>query len=286
MRSAEVRETGKFGPPSPAAAIVKAGQGAGPAVSSVLDQAGQRETADRLLAALRGEEFVLYAQPILPATRDAKDPPYQEILVRFLEEEEKLLPPGSFFPVLEEFRLMTLLDRWVVNRTIRWLRKQRTPAAAPRNAINLHVDTVLDVSFGSYIARQVEAGGVSGATLSFEVAWEVALAHLDRVRTLFDELRPLGCTFSLASYAGGAAAHLVLTALAPDFVKISGDVIVRMDRDARAAATVERICTHCGELGIRTIAQYIETARSLAMARKVGVDFVQGFLIGRPAPLV
>jgi ammonium transporter, Amt family len=255
------------------------------AALSIRDQEGQRETADRLLAALRGEEFVLYAQPIVAAAAGAKSPPYHEILVRFLEEEEKLLPPGSFFPVLEEFRLMTFLDRWVVNRTIRWLRRQKAASVATRNSINLHVETVLDASFGSYIARQVEAGGVSGATLSFEIPWEVAVANLERVGTLFGELRPLGCTFSLASYPGGPEALQALKALAPQFVKVSGDLVVRMDRDVKAAMAVARICSDCGALGIRTIAQYIETPEALAMARKAGVDFVQGFLIGRPIPL-
>src|SRR5262252_4179515 len=81
-----------------------------------------RDIANRLVAALQGDEFVLYAQSIVPLGSGADDWPFQEIFVRFAEEDAKLLPPGSFLPVLDEFHLLPFLDRWVVNRLARWVR--------------------------------------------------------------------------------------------------------------------------------------------------------------------
>ncbi|HWH46526.1 MAG TPA: EAL domain-containing protein, partial [Burkholderiales bacterium] len=81
-----------------------------------------RSLADRLMASLQQDEFVLYAQSILPLVPQSGERPFQEIFVRFKEEDAKLLPPGTFFPVLEEAKLLPYLDRWVANRLARWVR--------------------------------------------------------------------------------------------------------------------------------------------------------------------
>ncbi len=246
---------------------------------------GHRQTADRLLAALRGDEFVLFSQPIVAANPESLVPSHQEILVRFLEEEEKLLPPGSFFPVLEEFRLMTYLDRWVINRTIRWLRRQSSPGAGSRSAINLAPDTLLDRAFPAFVRKQVETGGVSGTCLSFEIPWADAIAHRERLKDLVSQLRPAGFAFSLANYAGEAGLAETMADIGPDFLKISGDLIQRMNRDPMDAAMVEGISSRCRDQGIVTIAEHVETEETRTTAAAAGIDFVQGFLVGKPGQL-
>lgn len=244
-----------------------------------------RQTADRLLSALRGDEFVLFSQPIVAADPESLRASHREILVRFLEEEEKLLPPGSFFPVLEEFRLMTYLDRWVINRTIRWLRRQAGACPGSRCAINLAPDTLLDRAFPAFVLKQIETGGVSGATLSFEVSWADAIAHRERLRALAAQLRPAGIAFALASYAGEAGLAETIGELAPGFLKISADLVNRMHRDPMDAAMVEGIGARCRGQGIVTIAEHVESERTRELVAGAGIDFVQGFLVGKPGPL-
>ncbi len=258
----------------------------GPATSPrVRGLPGQRETADRLVAALRGEEFVLYAQPILPIGEGLGVKPCQEILVRFLEEEQKLLPPGSFIPILEAYGLMTYLDRWVVNRTIRWLRRQIAPEAATCSAVNVSVESLLDASFPAFVEKQVASSGIPGAQLVFEVTWPDAVLLRPRVATLAATLRELGCGLSLASFEGETGSLAQLEALAPAFVKVSGDLVARMARDPMEAATVEGIAQHCRELGIRTVAEFVEDEQTLSFAQAAGIDYVQGFLVAVPGPL-
>ncbi|MBK6981656.1 MAG: EAL domain-containing protein [Betaproteobacteria bacterium] len=246
---------------------------------------GQRETADRLMSALRSEEFVLFAQPILPASPTAGDRPFQEILVRFLEEEEKLLPPGSFIPVLESFRLMTYLDRWALNRTARWLLRQPVSRGASRNALNLSEDTLLDPGFAAFVEKQIASSGIAGAALCFEVPLAEAISHGDPVLELAAALKPLGCALSLSSCDGSPGSMRTLELLKPEFVKIASGLIGRMDRDPMEAATVEGIHQRCRDLGIRTIAEHVERPQTLEIVRGIGIDYVQGYLVGRPAAL-
>jgi len=267
--------------PDRPATVIRAGPPVHPAVA-------HRETAERLLAALRNDEFVLYAQPIVPASTaaqaEAKDF-QQEILVRFLEEEQKLLPPGSFLPILDEFGLTIYLDRWVVNRTIRWMRRQPLGAPFMRNAINLSLEALMDRSFAAFVAKQVETGQVPGNSLSFEILLDEASECQEGTDWLIRQLRPIGCTFSLCCYAGEPRQALLLEALRPDFAKLDVDLVGRMDRDPLEAATVEDIASRCDALGIRTIAEHVERAETRERLVEAGVDFVQGFLVGVPGPL-
>ena len=252
------------------------------------EQSGQKETADRLIAALRQEEFVLYAQAIVPVVDNAGEPGYQEILVRFLEEEEKLLPPGSFIPILEEYRLMPYLDRWVVNRTVRWLRALRrsnADAKLPRNSINLSADSLHDPNFALFVAKQIEAGRIPGAAISFEIMCADALLFSDLVCAISAQIKSTGCTFTVASYDSEPASLAMLKRVAPDFVKIRSGLIGRMDRDPMAAARVDALNRECHAMGIRTIAEHVERAETMDMLRQTGVDFAQGFLVGGPHPL-
>jgi EAL domain-containing protein (putative c-di-GMP-specific phosphodiesterase class I) len=252
------------------------------------DQLGQKETADRLIAALRQEEFILFAQPIVPVVANADEPAYQEILVRFLEEEEKLLPPGSFIPILEGFRLMPYLDRWVVNRTVRWLRAMRRSkpeATLPRNSINLSVDTLHDPHFAPFVSKQVEAAGISGECISFEIMCADAMRLTDRVREFSELFKSAGCSLTVAGFDGDNGSMEMVKLIAPGFVKFRSGLIGRMDRDAMAAARVDGLNRKCHSLGIRTIAEHVERPETLEILRQTGIDFAQGFLVGVPHAL-
>ena len=155
------------------------------------------ELSDRLVAALRQDEFVLYGQAIVPLAPGESQRPFQEILIRFLEEETKLLPPGSFFPVLEEFGLMHYVDRWVVNRIAKWVRYALTIKPdwlVPQNSINLSTLTLSDSRFAEYTCRQLHAAALPLGTMSFEITCDGAREHVDELRGLMAQLRPAGCT--------------------------------------------------------------------------------------------
>ena len=240
----------------------------------------QKSLVDRLIASLQQDEFVLYAQSITPLAPQTGERPFQEIFVRFKEEDAKLLPPGTFFPVLEECQLLPYLDRWVANRLARWVRSAvaiKPDWAIPRNNVNLSEATLVDPDYGQYVCKYVDDSYLSNGALGFEIALDSAIAHEASVRKLMVEVRPYGCTLTLAGFDGSAASFAKLKAFVPDFIKISAANL--------APAKLSEINRRCQSLGIKTIAEHVESSQMLQHLRQSKIDFAQGFEISLVKPL-
>jgi EAL domain-containing protein (putative c-di-GMP-specific phosphodiesterase class I) len=239
-----------------------------------------KNIADRLVSALQGDEFVLYAQNIVPLVPGAHEWPFQEIFVRFKEEDAKLLPPGSFLPLLDEYKLLPYLDRWVVNRLARWVRTVlaiKPEWKIPRSNVNLSSATLLDPEFGRYTRKYVEDSFLSNGVLAFEVTWHDVIAHAEPLRRLIEELRPYSCGFTLAGFDGSKASYTVIETLVPDFVKISLTLTHDMERVPAHAEKVKEIHHRCALIGVKTIAEQVESAGVLEQLRKAKIDFAQGY---------
>lgn len=240
----------------------------------------QKSLVDRLIASLQQDEFVLYAQSIMPLAPQSGERPFQEIFVRFKEEDAKLLPPGTFFPVLEECQLLPYLDRWVANRLARWVRNAvviKPDWPIPRNNVNLSEATLADPHYGQYVCKYVDDSYLSDGALGFEIAWESAIAHEASLRQLMAVVRPYGCSLTLSGFDGSEASFSVLKALAPNFVKISVTNVT--------PAKLAEINRKCQALGIKTIAEHVESKQMLQHLRQSKIDFAQGFEISPVQPL-
>ncbi len=239
-----------------------------------------RGFADRLVAALEQDDFVLYAQPIVPVASRQDMGLFQEIFVRFKEEDSKLLPPGAFLPILEECHLLPYLDRWVLNRLARWAREAQSAKPIPeitRSNVNLSGQTLADPHFGSYVRKYVDGSYLADGALAFEITWEDALDHLESLQRLMAELRPHGCAFALAGVDGGERAFDVLKTVAPDFVKLN---IAGVPADQ-----IAEINRRCHLAGGKTIAEHVETEQTFELLQQIQVDFAQGIGIAPVAPL-
>jgi len=246
----------------------------------------QKNIADKLIAALKTGGFVLYAQKILPLAGNA--PPFQEVLVRFKEEEEKLLPPGTFFPMLQEYRLLPYVDRWVVSRLVSWIQESRarTPGSPlPANGVNLSEDTLREPKFADFVAKNIESAKLPGGFFTFELGWDTALLHAEQLRNIQTQLAPLGCRFTFAGFDGSEGSFSFLTVLKPDFVKLSYGTVKDVGRGLAASEKVEGINQKCHAMGIKTIAEFVESHEVLDALRLIEVDFAQGLIIGGPQKL-
>jgi EAL domain-containing protein (putative c-di-GMP-specific phosphodiesterase class I) len=234
----------------------------------------QKSLVERLIASLQQDEFVLYTQAIVPLAPQRGERPFQEIFVRFKEEDAKLLPPGTFFPILEECHLLPYLDRWVANRLARWVRRAlsiKPDWPVPRNNVNLSEATLDDADFGQYVCKYVNDSYLSGGALGFEIALDVAIAHEKSLRQLMAEVRPFGCTLTISDFDGSDATFLRLKGLTPEFIKISAANI--------APNKLADVARKCQALGIKTIAEHVESKQTLQHLRQSKIDFAQGFEI-------
>ena len=240
----------------------------------------------RFISQLKEDNFVLYFQPIAPTT-SPQESNFREVLVRYAEEEAGLLPPGSFLPILEEQGLLPLLDRWVVAKLLKWARGlQSAGKRVPQCSVNLSIDTVRrDAAFGDYVVKTLEKSGVAPASLTFEVMTTDALAFAPQVFEMMKPLKAAGVTLALSWFAGEDKALDLAPKLGVSYLKLDPSLAMNVAKDPAQQARLAALVKRCREMGVRTVAMWVENAETLTHLRAMQVDYVQGFGIAKPRPL-
>lgn len=241
-----------------------------------------------LVRALQEDQFLLFAQRIKPLAADAPDPRCFEVLLRLQEEEDYMAPPGGFFPVAERYNLMADIDRWVVQKLLASCRarSQADPAwKMPLYCVNLATASLNDADFAAYVRDQLERHKFPAANLCFEIAELDVVNHQPRVKAFMNSLKPAGCRFTLDSFGSVKAAFGPLRDLPLNFLKIDGMIIANMLNESSDLAKVKAIVKIAQNIGMRTIAELVESDETIAKLRELGVDYAQGFGIDKPGPL-
>jgi Amt family ammonium transporter len=238
--------------------------------------------------ALRENLFLLYAQKIVPLHAGSPDPACYEVLLRLKQEEDNLLPPGGFFDVAESLGMMAKIDRWVVRGVLSWCAarlKKHPEKPLPMMCVNVSGPALRSTSFRGAVREELQNAGVPARTLCFEINDRDVIDHPAAARAFVAELKPLGCRFTLDSFGSVRISFAHLNDLPVDFLKIDGVIIDSMLQGNLGPATVKAIHLVCKEVGIRTIAEFVESKETLSKLREIGVDYVQGFGIARPEPI-
>jgi diguanylate cyclase (GGDEF)-like protein/PAS domain S-box-containing protein len=245
----------------------------------------QMQWVTRLRQALDEDRFVLYGQPIVPVRSVSAKPAHYEVLLR-LREHGTLVPPGAFLPAAERYGLMPEIDRWVVRRTLGWLtRHAGDPGLAANYSINLSGQSLSDAPFLEFVLREIERSGVAPARVSFEITETAAVTVSQHALQLMQTLRQRGCRFLLDDFGSGWSSFAYLKNLPVDFLKIDGSLVRDMAHDILDEAMVRAINEIGHVLGIATIAEFVENEAILERLTALGVDYAQGYAIGRPAPI-
>jgi PAS domain S-box-containing protein len=254
-------------------------------VNAIADEtADWNDPAGRIRAALDNDEFCLYCQSIVPTALDSKALPFYEVLIRLKEEEQNLILPGSFLPFAEEHGMVPALDRWVVRHLLKWA--GNTPARQKAiYSVNISGLTIGDPDFPGYVREQLRAHPLRGNHLCFEFSETDALAHQSEAANLIGQLKPLGCLFAMSGIGPNPLSLDLLQRVRVDYLKISGDIILNILRNPVDLAKVTAINRAAHGKGIGTIAEFVESAQTLAKLRELEVDLAQGFGISRPRPL-
>ena len=209
------------------------------------------------------------------------------MLLRLRDEDGKLVQPGSFMAAAERYGLMPLIDRWVVRNAFALL-AERLTSSAPFQlsscAINLSGATFADDDFVEYVRRQFDIYRVPPAMICFEITETSAIADLPSARRFIQALKKLGCRFSLDDFGTGMSSFSYLKHLPVDFIKIDGSFITEMLNSKIDRAMVEMIVYIARVTGKRTVAEFVESDGIIAALREIGVDYAQGYGIGKPAP--
>jgi len=260
-------------------------------VYSARDEAVARHTGEiqwlqRLQAALKENRFHLYQQVIV-AAHGADGGPAMEVLLRLQDEAGHELPPSEFLRAAERYRLMGLVDRWVVQATFAALGRGAIPVPAHRSvAINVSGQTLGDSQFLEFVVECFDTSGVAPAQVCFEINESAVVANLDHARRFVGVLHGMGCKFALDDFGSGVGSFSNLKNLPLDYLKIDGSFMRNLARDTVNQAMVAAMIKLARTLNFKIIAEQVEDAAAVEVARRMGVDYLQGYAIGRPQPLL
>ncbi|WP_338415314.1 EAL domain-containing protein [uncultured Sphaerotilus sp.] len=243
---------------------------------------GQMEWINRLEQALDEDRFELHGQRILPVGTAAAGL-HCEVLLRLRESDGTLVLPGAFLPAAERFQMATRIDRWVLRRVFDELAE--VDVMPDVIAVNLSGQSLGDRSFHRYVADLVAEARFDVTRLCFEVTETAAITHLGDAAVFMSEMRALGLHIALDDFGAGTSSFGYLKTLPVDVLKIDGQFICDLPHDALDLAAVRCFRDVARVVGVRTVAEFVETEAVLAQLGEIGIDFAQGYLVHRPEPL-
>ncbi len=245
---------------------------------------GEMQMISRLTHAVEENRFTLYTQAIEPLSPGKRHLPMQEILVRMLDENGNIILPATFIPAAERYGIMPSIDRWVVRETCQHMSRERSTMPRIR-CINVSNQSLSDDGFLDYVLSQLQESGTDPRLYCFEITETTAIANWDRATRFILTLKRMGCHFALDDFGSGMASFAYLRDLPVDLVKIDGSFVKNIVNNRTDLAMVQAIHGIAHEMGIGTIAEFVDSEEIRAILQALGIDYLQGFAIHRPMPL-
>jgi EAL domain-containing protein (putative c-di-GMP-specific phosphodiesterase class I) len=249
-----------------------------PALRKINDE---MEWVSAITKAFEAHRFMLYRQEKVALAPDALR--HYEILLRLRAEDGTIVSPGEFLPAAERYGLALSFDRWVIRNAFAYL--DTHPDDRDCYAINLSGRSLSDPATAEFILEEIGRYHFDPARVSFEVTETAAIDNLDTCERLILTLKSHGIQFALDDFGKGQSSFGYLKRLPVAYLKIDGDFVRGMNHNRENLAIVKAMHMLAHELGKQTIAEQVETEAELAGLKNLGVDFVQGYLLHRPAPL-
>lgn len=235
----------------------------------------------RVQQALENDRFCLMAQPIVGIRGDD----YHEVLLRMLDDEDELISPALFLPVAHEFGMASRIDLWVLEHTLRFMASRRESHPGMRLAVNLSPSTASGLGFARKVESLLSEHGIEAWQLVFEITESHSLVNVEQARQTLRELQELGCRVAIDDFGTGYASYARLKHISADILKIDGSFIRNIATSSLDYQIVSSICHLARMKKMRVVAEYVENEEIRTAAIALGIDYLQGYAIGKPAPL-
>lgn len=250
----------------------------------IVQRHGAMEWVTQLDAALEDDRLILNCQKIAPVDENALDSEtHYEILLTMLDELGEIVAPTELINAAETYNRMTSIDRWVIRNVLQWMAENRSVLETFGGfAINVSGHSVNDTTFPDFVLEQFTETKAPTSKVCFEITETAAIANLDNAVDFMDRMRIIGCRFSLDDFGTGLSSYSYLRNLPVDYVKIDGVFVKDMNNNPADYAVVRSINEIGHYMGKRTVAEYVESMEILDTLREMGVDYAQGYAIGKP----
>jgi len=249
------------------------------------ERQSEMDWVPRIRSAIENDDFVLYGQVIEPTSSLNQNTGHIEILVR-MQDGDELVPPGAFLPAAERYDVISPIDRWVVMHTLQWMESQSLLlGSSPRCAINLSGASIGNAQFHEFMLQTLQESTVPGHCISFEITETAAVANLNNAIEFMRVIKQFDCQFALDDFGAGMSSFSYLKNLPVDFVKIDGLFVRDLLDDEVSLAMVKAIAEVSAVMKIQTIAEFVESDAIRHKLEELGIDYVQGYGVGKPKPL-
>jgi EAL domain-containing protein (putative c-di-GMP-specific phosphodiesterase class I) len=243
---------------------------------------GKVDMLHNIQQALDEDRFLLMAQPISGVRGDS----YHEVLIRMLDVDGDILMPDKFLPVVHEFGLAYQLDMWVLKHTLMFIHQYRDVLPSARFAVNFSPSTLCRPAFSSQFKALMSEYQVEPYQIVLEVTESHLLHNVKYADYSMRDLRNYGCRIAIDDFGTGYASYDRLKMIQADILKIDGSFVRNMLTDPLDAFIVQSICQVARMKHLSIVAEYVETEEQRQALRAQGVDYMQGYLIGKPEPLI
>lgn len=251
--------------------------------SELAKRRGEMQWVNRIQLAIAENRLRLYFQQIKPLpTADAGL--HVELLLRMIDETGQCILPMAFIPAAERYHLMPMLDRWVLEHSFKLCQAYVAPASCGLQtwAVNVSGASLSDAGFVNFLKTHLAANPALAQALCIEITETAAIGNLNAANAFIHELKALGCRFALDDFGSGLSSLNYLKNLNVDYLKIDGAFVKDMADNAIDLAMVEAINKIGHQMGLLTVAEFVDSERVLVRLKEIGVDFVQGNWIHTP----
>ncbi|MEZ5553139.1 MAG: EAL domain-containing protein [Pseudomonadales bacterium] len=237
----------------------------------------------RLKAALKDDGFELHYQPIMQLSNNTVG--HYEVLLR-MKDGDSLVYPDRFLTAAERFGLMQEIDYWVIDHALAALSRARGARPGVCFSINLTGSAFVDGTLVEYVRLKLLEHAVDPGAVIFEITEQVAIGSFADAVGQIRELRKLGVEFAVDDFGTGYSSLSYLKRLPVQYIKIDGVFIQRLVVNRADQTIVRAIADIARIMGKRTVAEFVGDEATLTLIREIGIDYGQGFHIGKPAPVL
>lgn len=256
--------------------------------ASIVRRFSDITTSSELRMAIENDRLRLDAQLILPiGANETNTPPHYECLLRMIGADGQTIGPDRFLSAARRYQLMPMIDRWVIEKTVSLLQPHidllvTRPVVF---SVNFSGQSLNDEEFPDFILRTIEKSGIEPGVFCFELTESDAVANIAKAELLMRRLRKLGCGVALDDFGTGLSSLAYLRTLPVTLLKIDGSFVRDILKDPRSDSMVQAITQLAHTMSIATVAEYVETDEIRNRVVALGVDYAQGFAVGRPQPI-
>ena len=244
---------------------------------------GEMRWVTRINSALEQDRLQLWSQKIVSLDNSGEDGDHYELLIRLIDEKGNTVLPGTFLPAAERYNLITQIDKWVISNIMMWFtRNTEKYNNLKLCSINISAQSLGNEGFLQEIIANFEKFGLAPEKFCFEVTETAAISNLNSATQFIKSLKGLGCSFALDDFGKGLSSFGYLKNLPVDFIKIDGMFVEDILEDPVHLALVNSINEVGHMMGKKTIAEFVEKEEILAVIKKLGVDYGQGYGISKP----